>query len=108
LPPSWQVYFSSIWEEAEMNLEEFNYHLPKERIAQKPCEERSRSRMMVVNRRTASIQNDHFYHLPASLKNGDVLVINDSKVIPARLNGKKETGGALKSFCSPGSAVKHL
>jgi len=72
-----------------MNLEEFNYHLPEERIAQNPCEERSRSRMMVVNRRTASIQHDHFYHLPSFLKNGDVLVINDSKVIPARLIGNK-------------------
>ena len=96
MPPSWQDYFLSIWEEPEMNLEEFNYHLPEERIAQKPCEERSRSRMMVVNRRTASIQHDHFYHLPSFLKNGDVLVINDSKVIPARLIGKKETGGGIE------------
>ena len=79
-----------------MNLEEFSYQLPAELIAQQPCKDRSRSRMMVVNRRRAAVVHDHFYHLPSFLKNGDVLVVNDSKVIPARLTGWKETGGAIE------------
>ena len=79
-----------------MNLADFGYHLPEELIAQAPCRERSRSRMMVVERRTASVRHDRFDRLPARLKAGDALVVNDSKVIPARLTGKKETGGAVE------------
>ena len=79
-----------------MNLADFGYHLPEELIAQEPCRERSRSRMMVVERRTASVRHDRFDRLPALLKAGDALVVNDSKVIPARLTGKKETGGAVE------------
>ena len=79
-----------------MNLADFEYHLPEELIAQEPCRERSRSRMMVVDRRAASIRNDRFERLPDFLRAGDALVINDSKVIPARLHGKKHTGGAVE------------
>ncbi len=79
-----------------MNLADFGYHLPEELIAQAPCRERSGSRMMVVDRRTAAVRHDRFDRLPALLKDGDALVINDSKVIPARLAGKKETGGTVE------------
>ena len=79
-----------------MNLADFEYHLPEELIAQEPCRERSRSRMMVVDRRAASIRHDRFDRLPDFLRAGDALVINDSKVIPARLHGKKDTGGAVE------------
>ena len=79
-----------------MNLADFEYHLPEELIAQEPCRERSRSRMMVVDRRAASIRHDRFERLPDFLRAGDALVINDSKVIPARLHGKKDTGGAVE------------
>lgn len=79
-----------------MDLADFEYRLPEDLIAQAPCRERSRSRMMVVDRRTASVRHERFDRLPAFLRAGDALVINDSKVIPARLNGKKDTGGAVE------------
>jgi S-adenosylmethionine:tRNA ribosyltransferase-isomerase len=79
-----------------MNLADFGYHLPDELIAQAPCRERSRSRMMVIDRRASAVRHDRFDRLPTLLKEGDALVINDSKVIPARLTGKKETGGAIE------------
>jgi len=79
-----------------MQLENFDYDLPEELIAQHPSERRDHSRMMVVNRRTENIIHDYFFNLPEYLKEGDVLVINDSKVIPARLIGKKETGGSIE------------
>jgi S-adenosylmethionine:tRNA ribosyltransferase-isomerase len=79
-----------------MNLEAFNYHLPEDRIAQTPCAERDGARMMVVDRRRASISHAGFSDFPACLKKGDALVINDSKVIPARLFGRKETGAAIE------------
>lgn len=79
-----------------MKLEEFDYHLPEELIAQHPCVQRDRSRMMVVNKNTGKTERRAFHNLPEYLKKNDVLVINDSKVIPARLIGKKETGGIVE------------
>jgi S-adenosylmethionine:tRNA ribosyltransferase-isomerase len=79
-----------------MNLEAFNYHLPAELIAQTPCAERDGARMMVIDRERASISHARFSEFPACLKKGDVLVINDSRVIPARLFGRKETGAAIE------------
>ena len=79
-----------------MDLEAFNYHLPADLIAQTPCAERDGARMMVVDRRRASISHARFSDFPACLKKGDVLVINDSRVIPARLFGRKETGAAIE------------
>ena len=79
-----------------MRLEEFNYYLPEELIAQQPCVGRDRSRMMVVDRESGSIENRFFFEIPEYLKKGDVLIVNNSRVIPARLIGKKATGGMLE------------
>jgi S-adenosylmethionine:tRNA ribosyltransferase-isomerase len=79
-----------------MKLADFDYHLPEERIAQYPSPSRDQARMMIVNRKTGDIIDDVFLNLPEYFKKDDVLVINDSKVFPARLIGKKETGGAIE------------
>jgi len=79
-----------------MNLDVFNYHLPEELIAQTPCDQRDGSRMMVVNRGQTAIEHARFSLFPTYLKEGDVLVINDSKVIPARLFGRKDTGATVE------------
>jgi len=81
-----------------MKLEEFNYLLPKELIAQQPLEQRDQSRMMVLNRNKGSIEHSFFYCLPEYLKKGDLLVANDTRVIPARIFGKKKTGGWVELF----------
>ena len=79
-----------------MKLKDFDYHLPEELIAQRPCELRDNSRMMVIKRKTNEAERNIFQNLPEYLKEDDVLVINDTKVIPARLIGKKETGGIVE------------
>jgi S-adenosylmethionine:tRNA ribosyltransferase-isomerase len=79
-----------------MRLEDFDYPLPEECIAQHPCRMRDHARMMIVNRTTGDVIHDVFLNLPDYLKKGDTLVVNDSKVIPARLIGKKETGGFIE------------
>jgi S-adenosylmethionine:tRNA ribosyltransferase-isomerase len=79
-----------------MKLEEFNYHLPNELIAQQPCTKRDLSRMLLIDRMTHTIEESIFQQLSQYLKPGDVIVINNSKVIPARLIGNKETGGAIE------------
>ena len=79
-----------------MKTEEFYYNLPEELIAQKPCESRDHSRMMVVDRRRGSFECRHFYELPEFLKRDDLLVINNSRVIPAKLSGKKSTGATIE------------
>lgn len=73
-----------------MKLTDFNYDLPEELIAQDPLEKRSDSRLMVVGREDGSITHKHFYDIIDYLNPGDCLVINDTKVIPARLMGVKE------------------
>jgi len=78
----------------ELLLSEFDYYLPEELIAQTPLKTRSNSRLMVLNRKDESIINDHFYNIVNYLKPGDVLVRNNTKVIPARLFGTKEITGA--------------
>ena len=80
-----------------MKTSDFYYELPKELIAQDPLEDRSASRLMVVDKHTGEIQHRHFYEIPAFLQKGDVLVINNTRVIPARLYGEREgTGGAVE------------
>ncbi|MCD6486717.1 MAG: tRNA preQ1(34) S-adenosylmethionine ribosyltransferase-isomerase QueA [Syntrophobacterales bacterium] len=79
-----------------MKTEEFYYNLPKELIAQKPCESRDHSRMMVVDRSRGSFECRHFYELPEFLERDDLLVINNSRVIPAKLSGKKSTGATIE------------
>lgn len=78
----------------ELLLSEFDYELPLELIAQTPLEKRSNSRLMVLNRKDESITHDHFYNIINYLKEGDVLVRNNTKVIPARLFGTKEITNA--------------
>lgn len=77
-----------------MLLNDFDYDLPEELIAQTPCAKRDHSRLMVLNRKDETIKHQHFYDLPKFLKKGDTLVFNDTKVIPARLIGHRDPTGA--------------
>ncbi len=77
-----------------MQLSDFSYDLPEELIAQDPLKKRSDSRLMVVGREDGSIEHKHFYDIIDYVNPGDCLVINDTKVIPARLMGVKEDTGA--------------
>ena len=82
-----------------MRVAEFDYDLPSDLIAQYPTERREHSRLMIVNRSDGSISHTTFVHLPEFLQPSDVLVINDTKVIPARLHGVKHaTGGKVEVF----------
>ncbi len=77
-----------------MRTSDFDYELPVERIAQTALEPRDHSKLMVINRKDGSLEHRHFYDIGEYLKSGDVLVCNDSRVIPARLFGRKVDGGA--------------
>lgn len=77
-----------------MKLSEFDYYLPEELIAQVPLQNRSTSRLMVLNREKEEIEHKHFYDIIDYLQPGDVLVRNNTRVIPARLFGTKEETGA--------------
>ena len=79
-----------------MDLKDFSYYLPDELIAQHPCSQRDHSRMLFLERKRNQMQDLHFFHLPDLLNKGDVLVINDSRVIPARLFGRKQTGALME------------
>ena len=81
-----------------MKIEEFDYHLPEELIAQKPAEKRDASRLLVVHRDTGETEHRHFYDILEYLNPGDCLVLNNSKVLPARLFGTKEKTGAKVEF----------
>ena len=72
-----------------MNVTDFNFELPQELIAQDPLEDRAASRLLVLNKETGNISHRHFRDIRQYLKKGDCLVINDTKVIPARLIGHK-------------------
>lgn len=73
-----------------MNVKDFDYTLPQELIAQDPLSDRSASRLMVLNRRTGAVEHKHFRDILGYLRAGDCLVLNNTKVIPARLYGVKE------------------
>ena len=79
-----------------MKVSEFNYNLPEELIAQTPIEKRDESRLMVLDREKQTIEHKRFKDIIEFLKPGDVLVRNNTKVIPARLYGKKETGANVE------------
>ena len=81
-----------------MLISEFNYNLPENLIAQNPPEKRENSRMLFVNRAEKSFDDRHFYDLPKFLRKGDVIVLNNTKVFPARLFGKAETGAKIEIF----------
>ncbi len=77
-----------------MHISLFDYSLPKKLIAQYPVSKRDESRLMIINRETGNISNGSFHNIIDYLSEGDLLVINNTKVIPARLRGIKETTGA--------------
>lgn len=81
-----------------MNINEFDYHLPQELIAQRPADRRDGSRLLAVHRDTHQIEHKHFYDVLDYLQPGDCLVLNNSKVLPARLFGVKEKTGAKVEF----------
>ncbi|PIR17865.1 MAG: tRNA preQ1(34) S-adenosylmethionine ribosyltransferase-isomerase QueA [Deltaproteobacteria bacterium CG11_big_fil_rev_8_21_14_0_20_49_13] len=76
-----------------MKLSDFSYEFPEGLIATEPMKDRDASRMMVVNRSCGTFEHSFVHELPSFLKRGDVLVVNDTRVFPARLIGKKESGG---------------
>ncbi|MCD4718992.1 MAG: tRNA preQ1(34) S-adenosylmethionine ribosyltransferase-isomerase QueA [Desulfobacula sp.] len=77
-------------------LSDYDYDLPKEKIAQIPCKNRSGSKLLHLNRRSEIICHHRFKDITALLKSDDLLVINNTKVVPARLTGVKETGGKVE------------
>ncbi|HCO62856.1 MAG TPA: tRNA preQ1(34) S-adenosylmethionine ribosyltransferase-isomerase QueA [Clostridiales bacterium] len=79
-----------------MKTSDFYFDLPEELIAQTPLERRDGSRLLTLDKRTGARQHMHFYDLPKLLRAGDCLVLNNSRVLPARLIGKRETGGACE------------
>ena len=79
-----------------MKKSDFYFDLPEELIAQTPLERRDASRLLVLNRESGAVTHKHFYDLPNFLKPGDCLVLNDSRVLPARLMGNRLTGGAVE------------
>ena len=76
-----------------MKTSDFYYDLPQELIAQTPLDRRDASRLMVLDKRTGAVEHKHFFDLPSLLRPGDCLVLNDSRVLPARLLGRREPGG---------------
>ena len=78
-----------------MKTDDFDYELPKELIAQTPLKKRSESKLLVMDRVTGDLEHKHFYDIIDYLNRGDALVINDTKVIPARIIGVKEETGAI-------------
>ena len=81
----------------KMNTADFDFHLPEELIAQTPLEKRDASKLLIVNRETGEFQDKHFHSIIDMLEPGDALVMNDTRVLPARLYGQKEeTGGHVE------------
>ena len=79
-------------------ISEYDYELPKELIAQKPSEKRENCKMMVLDRKEQSVEHKHFYDITEYFDENDVIVLNNTKVIPARLLGKKNTGANIEVF----------
>lgn len=91
-----------------MELKDFDFHLPESLIAQRPLDERDSSRLMVLERATGSIAHRVFRDIPGYFREGDLLILNNTRVIPTRVLGRKETGGKVelllvKRVCSDGS-----
>ena len=82
-----------------MKLKDFDYDLPKNLIAQEPMKPRDHSRLLVLDKLSGKIKHQRFYNIVNYLRQGDVLVLNNTKVMPARLIGKKaDTGGKVEVF----------
>lgn len=79
-----------------MKTSDFDFFLPEELIAQTPLERRDASRLLTLDKVTGAVEHHHFYDLPRYLRPGDCLVLNDSRVLPARLIGHRPTGGACE------------
>ena len=84
--------------EQKISIKEYDYELPKELIAQTPSEKRENCRMMVLDRNNQTIEHKHFYDITDYFDKDDVLVLNNTKVIPARLFGRKNTGAHIEVF----------
>jgi S-adenosylmethionine:tRNA ribosyltransferase-isomerase len=81
-----------------MKLSDFDYELPKELVAQKPPRRRGESRLLVLTRESGELRETHFANFPRYLQEGDILVINETRVIPARILGRRPSGGAVEVF----------
>ena len=81
-----------------MKTSDFDFYLPEELIAQTPLERRDASRLLTLDKRTGAVEHHHFYELPQFLRPGDCLVLNNSRVIPARLIGHRPTGGVCEAL----------
>lgn len=81
-----------------MKTSDFYYDLPKEMIAQTPIEPRDHAKLLIYNRKTQTIEHRHFYDLPRYLQKGDCLVLNETRVLPARLLGVREDTGSFIEF----------
>lgn len=79
-----------------MKKSDFSFDLPEELIAQTPTEKRDASRLLCLDKKTGAIEHRHFYDLPDLLREGDCLVLNNSRVLPARLIGMRPSGGAIE------------
>lgn len=79
-----------------MNKSDFDFYLPDELIAQTPLEKRDNSRLLHLDKNTGKIEHKHFYDIKQYLRPGDCLILNDSRVLPARLIGTRPTGGAVE------------
>jgi S-adenosylmethionine:tRNA ribosyltransferase-isomerase len=84
------------WNTPAVITSDFDYHLPEERIAQTPVEPRHASRLLVLNRQQGVLEHRSFWNLTEYLRPGDLLVINQTRVIPARVFARKETGGRVE------------
>ena len=81
-----------------MKIDLFDYNLPTELIAQQQVKPRDHSRLLILDRDSKQVEHKHFYDLPDYLTDNDVLVLNETKVFPARLIGQKKTGGKIEVF----------
>ena len=79
-----------------LTLDDFDYTLASSQIAQEPAKPRDHSKLLVIDRKTNVFRHKKFFQLPSFLNKGDVLVINNSRTVPARVFGKKETGGSIE------------
>ena len=91
-----------------MQLSEFDYTLPEELIARYPLEERDKSRLLVVNSKKNTVQHSQFSQLIDYLEPGDCLVLNNTKVMQARLHATKLTGGKVEILVDEGHAVEYF
>ena len=86
----------------EVKLSDFDYELPQELIAQMPADKRQNSKMLVLDKTNNTIEHKHFFDIVDYIDKNSILVLNNTKVLPARLYGKKDTGGKIEVFLLEG------